>query len=162
MERLIPALLLQTRGVLKKAADGPLYKRADAPCEGGRRPRTDRDTYSTRSSSASEPLEAEDGAVPGHWEGDLRTGASDTHIVMLVEATAPRAMLSALQGKLRRLWWLARPQASGNRPRSQRCSLTWDQGKETPRHKRFHGLNQRAGSSLCIRGVHGSVAGMRT
>jgi IS30 family transposase len=67
------------------------------------------------------PAEIEDRAVPGHWEGDLITGANDTHIA-LVERHARFTALAKHISKL---------------PEQLRRSLTWDQGKEMHAHRRF-------------------------
>ncbi|MBO0732444.1 MAG: IS30 family transposase [Acidimicrobiaceae bacterium] len=84
------------------------------------------------------PAEAEDRAVPGHWEGDLIMGKRRTAIVSLVERQSRYLMLLAL------------PQGIGAEsvrsviakrivtlPAELRRSLTWDQGKEMAQHVRF-------------------------
>jgi IS30 family transposase len=83
------------------------------------------------------PAEVEDRALPGHWEGDLLSGAKNSYIAILVERHSRFAMLikvpsketeavvSALRRHVRKL--LARPKRS----------LTWDRGLEMAKHKDF-------------------------
>ena len=84
------------------------------------------------------PAEANDRAVPGHWEGDLLLGTPTTAIGTLVERSTRYVML----------FTLARgPRAQAVRegiatsivklPLSLRRSLTWDQGAEMSQHQRF-------------------------
>jgi len=84
-----------------------------------------------------QPAEAEDRAVPGHWEGDLISGSKNSHIVTLVERHSrftalikvsdkeTATVIGALTRQIRRL------------PTSLRRSLTWDRGHEMAKHKLF-------------------------
>ena len=83
------------------------------------------------------PADAEDRAVPGHWEGDLLMGGNSSQIITLVERSSRYVMLikteskdtdtvtKALAAKVRRL------------PAQLRRSLTWDRGTEMSGHKEF-------------------------
>jgi IS30 family transposase len=99
------------------------------------------------------PAEAEDRAVPGHWEGDLIIGTGRSAIGTLVERSSRFTMLLHLPA----------PQGVGPRqkhgpavtgagaeqvrdaiaaqlaglPEHLRRSLTWDQGKELAQHARL-------------------------
>jgi IS30 family transposase len=83
------------------------------------------------------PAEAEDRAVPGHWEGDLVTGANDTHIATLVERQTRFVMLVKLRRKDSATVVAALAKHIRKLPDELRRSLTWDQGKEMAAHKSF-------------------------
>jgi IS30 family transposase len=83
------------------------------------------------------PAEVEDRAVPGHWEGDLLVGASDTRIATLVERHSRFTMLVKLKKKDSATIVAALAQQIGKLPQELRRSLTWDQGTEMARHKSF-------------------------
>ena len=84
------------------------------------------------------PAEANDRAVPGHWEGDLLLGTPTTAIGTLVERSTRYVMLFTL---------VRGPRAQAVRegiaasivklPLSLRRTLTWDQGAEMSQHQRF-------------------------
>jgi transposase, IS30 family len=76
--------------------------------------------------------EADDRAVPGHWEGDLIIGKDCKSAVgTLVERTTRFVLLLHLpHGRDARLVEQAMRQASGTLPAELARSITWDQGKE--------------------------------
>jgi IS30 family transposase len=83
------------------------------------------------------PAEAEDRAVPGHWEGDLLSGAKNSYIATLVERHSRFAMLVKVPGKNTEAVVQALSRHVRKLPASLRRSLTWDRGLEMARHKEF-------------------------
>jgi len=85
---------------------------------------------------AERPAEADDRAVPGHWEGDLIVGKdSGSAIGTLVERTTRFTMLLHLPGahgasEVEQ----AMITAMGQLPETLRRTLTWDQGTEMANH----------------------------
>jgi len=85
------------------------------------------------------PVEADDRAVPGHWEGDLILGAHNRSAVgTLVERTTRFLVLLHLPGPHDALaFQQAVVAAMGGLPGQLRRSLAWDQGLEMRNHKQI-------------------------
>jgi IS30 family transposase len=84
------------------------------------------------------PAEAEDRAVPGHWEGDLLLGKRPSAVVTLVErASRYLTLVSLPDGYKAEQVRPALAAAVARLPEQLRRSLTWDQGKEMAEHTRF-------------------------
>ena len=85
------------------------------------------------------PAEAEDRAVPGHWEGDLIIGKDCKSAVgTLVERTTRYVMLLHLpEGRDARLVDQAMRTAIGTLPAELARTITWDQGIEMSFHAQF-------------------------
>lgn len=137
-ETIYQSLYVQARGALRKELTAHL-----------RRPRTTRrprghSTYNGQGqlrgtiNISERPAEADDRAVPGHWEGDLLFGKGMTAVATLVERTSRYLMLIALpDGHRADLVADALAQRIVELPAELRRSLTWDQGKEMAAHARF-------------------------
>jgi IS30 family transposase len=81
------------------------------------------------------PAEAEDRAVPGHWEGDLIIGSRSSAIGTLVERSTRFVMLLHLpRGHDAAAVAEAMTGAMAGLPAALRRSLTWDQGREMASH----------------------------
>ncbi|MCT3012563.1 IS30 family transposase, partial [Propionibacterium freudenreichii] len=85
------------------------------------------------------PAEADDRAVPGHWEGDLILGeGSRSAIGTLVERSTRMTLLLHLpDGKSAEQVEAAMRAAISKLPSSLIRTITWDQGAEMSKHAAF-------------------------
>ena len=88
-------------------------------------------------SISARPATVEDRAIPGHWEGDLLTGAKNTHIATLVERQSRFVQLVQVAGKDTTTVVQALIREVQQLPVGLMTSLTWDRGTEMAQHKVF-------------------------
>jgi IS30 family transposase len=136
-EAIYRSLFVQTRGVLKKELTAHLRTRRRMRLPKRHNVQSGQGQILDMVSIRQRPAEAEDRAVPGHWEGDLLTGANDTHIATLIERHSRFTMLVKLPRKDTTTVVAALAKHVRKLPEQLRRSLTWDQGKEMHAHKRF-------------------------
>ena len=138
-ETIYRTLFVQSRGALKRELQQHLRRQAHirharAAKQHGHHPGHIVDAVSIR----ARPAEADDRAVPGHWEGDLLMGARrrsqiatlverQSRYVVLVRVPAidTATVMRALAKRVRRL------------PHGLMKSLTWDRGTEMAGHRDF-------------------------
>ena len=136
-EAIYRSLFVQTRGVLRKELTAHLRTRRQMRLPKSHNAGSGQGHILDMVSIRERPAEAEDRAVPGHWEGDLLTGANDTHIATLIERHSRFTMLVKLPRKDTTTVVAALAKHVRKLPEELRRSLTWDQGKEMHAHKRF-------------------------
>ena len=137
-ETIYKTLFIQARGALKKELQQHLRKTRAMRRS---RHKTLKDDGLGRISNAvsirERPAEAEDRAVPGHWEGDLLFGSNNSQIATLVERHTRYVMLVRVPSKDTKTVINALIKQAHKLPRELYKSLTWDRGKEMADHERF-------------------------
>jgi len=137
-ETIYLSLFIQSRGALKRELTQHLRTRRVK-----RRPKHKKSTTGMGQivdpvMISQRPAEAEDRAVPGHWEGDLVMGRRATAIGTLVERHTRYLMLFGLpDGRTAQAVRTALADTIQRLPEQLWRSLTWDQGKEMAQHAQF-------------------------
>ncbi|MFE0704129.1 IS30 family transposase [Streptomyces sp. NPDC058872] len=138
-ETVYQALYIQGRGQLRRELAGALRSG-----RARRRPQRQANRRQTRFTTpmvmiSDRPAEAEDRAVPGHWEGDLVIGKDGKSAIgTLVERATRYVMLLHLPGNHSTEAVLTALTSSVQTlPAQLMRSLTWDQGTEMARHGEF-------------------------
>ena len=93
-------------------------------------------------SISERPAEADDRAVPGHWEGDMVNGSKvngskQSYVATLVERSTRFLLLLKLDGKDANSVVVALTDGFRTLPAQLKRSLTWDRGPEMADHVRF-------------------------
>lgn len=134
-ETIYRTLFIQARGALKQELLGHLRSRR--LMRSSRKPGQGGGQIGDAISIRERPAEAEDRAVPGHWEGDLLCGGKNTQIATLVERHSRYVMLVKLKNKDSEQVARALAKHVLKLPATLRRSLTWDRGSEMAAHKDF-------------------------
>ena len=137
-ETICQTLFIQARGALK--AELPdhrrsrkIMRRPQAAAKSAER----RGRFGDAVSIRERPAEAEDRALPGHWEGDLLLGRGHSQIATLVERATRYVLLVRLSGRDSASVTDALIERAKSLPANLMQTLTWDQGKEMASHRRF-------------------------
>ena len=137
-ETIYKTLYIQARGALKKELIQHLrHSRAMRRSQHHTQKKGKHGQITDAVSISERPAEAEDRAVPGHWEGDLICGSNNSQIATLVERQTRLLMLVRVPSKDTKTVINALIKQSHKLPRELYKSLTWDRGKEMADHKRF-------------------------
>ena len=137
-ETIYKTLFIQARGALKKELQQHLRKTRAMRRSRHKTLKDDGLGKITNAVSIRErPAEAEDRAVPGHWEGDLLFGSNGSQIATLVERHTRYVMLVRVPSKDTKTVVNALIRQAHKLPRELYKSLTWDRGKEMADHQRF-------------------------
>ena len=137
-ETIYRSLFIQTRGVLKKELLAHL--RATRSFRRSRHATLKRSglgRFNDAVSIRDRPAEAEDRAIPGHWEGDLIAGSGNSFIATLVERHSRFVMLAKVGNKDSHSVIQALIKQSRKLPKELYRSLTWDRGTEMAGHRKF-------------------------
>ncbi|WP_238384901.1 IS30 family transposase [Segeticoccus rhizosphaerae] len=151
-ETIYQSLYVQGRGALKRELTACLRSGRALREPRARTGRSGRTFVTDDVKISQRPAEAEDRAVPGHWEGDLIIGLERSAIGTLVERTSRYTMLlhlprmedfgkaptvkngPPLAGRGAEAVNAAIVAQIGGLPEQLRRSLTWDQGGELAKH----------------------------
>jgi IS30 family transposase len=137
-ETIYKSLFIQARGALKKQLmthlrSGRTLRRSVHAAPQGHTKSQIREALTIR----ERPAEADDRAVPGHWEGDLLCGGNRSQIATLVERHSRYVMLVKIPSKDTETVVSALSKHMRTLPGHLRRSLTWDRGWEMAAHKDF-------------------------
>ena len=137
-ETIYRSLFVQARGVLKKDLQAHLRSgRAIRRSRHATGKGDSRGSLADMISIRERPASVEDRAVPGHWEGDLLCGSSNSYIVTLVERHSRYVLLAKAQNRDSKTVISALIEQAKRLPDELLKSLKWDRGKEMAQHKRF-------------------------
>lgn len=137
-ETIYRTLFIQARGALKKELLQHLRRTRRMRRSRHHTQKTaDHGRITDAVSIRERPTEAEDRAVPGHWEGDLLCGSKNSQIATLVERHSRYVLLARVKRKDTETVINALIKQAHTLPRELYRSLTWDRGSEMADHKRF-------------------------
>jgi IS30 family transposase len=137
-ETIYMSLFVQTRGALRKELTAELRRGHASRRPRGYSPMNGQGQLRDTVHISQRPAEAEDRAVPGHWEGDLLFGRGMTAIATLVERHSRFVMLVKIPaGHTSAVVTAALTERIQQLPTELFRSLTWDHGKEMALHAQF-------------------------
>ena len=142
-ETIYQALYVQAKAGLREQVRALAADPARCAARRSRRPRsraagTGRSRIKGMVHISQRPAEADDRAVPGHWEGDLVIGAGQgSALATLAERSTRFVLLVPVPDRTAASVGAALSEHIGALPAALKRSLAWDQGIEMARHAEF-------------------------